>query len=66
LLEAVGKCSSRFERDEVLRNEAYLAVRRSDDLPSLKLPPSPRLRRDKSARHENEDDAADERFPTAS
>ncbi len=29
--QAVGKCSSRFRRDEVLRNEAYVSVRRSDE-----------------------------------
>ncbi len=53
-----------FKRDDILRNKAYLTVRRSDDQPS------PRLRPDKSARQENKDNpdriGTDGRFPTAS
>jgi len=62
-----GGCWKMFipsARDEILRNEPRLKSGRSDDQPS------PRLRPDKSARQENEDNpdriGTDGRFPTAS
>ncbi len=64
--EAAGKCSdarhpSLFKpQAQILRNESRLKSGRSDDQPS------PRLRPDKSAGQENEDNAADGRFPAAS